>query len=126
LGFDGDDRLLGFAVKTRSTEARVATPLTANRQRHVLLDSVNDGIVETSTGGSADRALRATTVSHALASYVENLYAEGWGAISLTGNTSEHYLWQQRRKQNNAASAAIPEGVAQAETPSYSSTSCLS
>jgi Ca2+-binding RTX toxin-like protein len=41
-------------------------------------------VVESSSGGTADKVY--TTVSQTLVSYVENLYAQGFSSISLTGN----------------------------------------
>lgn len=48
------------------------------------VDSTGDRVIETSSGSTGDRVL--TTINYALGNYVENLYATGAAAISLTGN----------------------------------------
>jgi Ca2+-binding RTX toxin-like protein len=117
LGFDGDDRLLGFAGKDTLDGGKGRDTLTGGTGNDTYyVDSVDDGIVETSTGGSADRAL--TTVSHALASYVENLYAEGWGSISLTGNTLKNTIYGNSgaNKINGGLGSDILKGGARRDT----------
>ena len=54
------------------------------------VDHAADRIMETSSGGAADRVYAA--VSHTLASYVEQLYASGSGSINLTGNSLANTL----------------------------------
>ena len=54
------------------------------------VDDINDTVVETSTGGSADKVL--TYVSYTLSSYVENMTAVGSSAINLTGNALNNSL----------------------------------
>ncbi|HZH10204.1 MAG TPA: hypothetical protein VEZ24_07535 [Microvirga sp.] len=55
---------------------------TGNDTYHV--DNAGDRVVETPTGGTADRVVSST--SYTLAAYVENLTGSGSGAIALTGN----------------------------------------
>ena len=50
-----------------------------------------DGVVETSTGGTADQVF--TDISYALTDFVENLYATGSSAISLTGNSLANKIY---------------------------------
>jgi len=54
------------------------------------VDDAGDRVVETSSGGTADRVY--TTISHTLAAYVEQLYASGSAAITLKGNTSANTI----------------------------------
>ncbi|WP_052954481.1 calcium-binding protein [Microvirga vignae] len=67
------------------------------------VDSTSDRVVETSTGGTTD--LVSTSVSHALSSYVERLYASGSAAINLTGNTLSNVI------KGNAGSNKIYGGA---------------
>jgi Ca2+-binding RTX toxin-like protein len=55
------------------------------------VDNAGDRVVESSSGGTADRVY--TTVNHALASNVEGLYASGSSSISLTGNTLNNAIY---------------------------------
>jgi Ca2+-binding RTX toxin-like protein len=54
------------------------------------VDAVGDRVSESSTGGTADRVY--TTISHTLASYVEQLYATGSASITLKGNTGANTI----------------------------------
>ncbi|WP_134494297.1 glycoside hydrolase family 113 [Microvirga pakistanensis] len=54
------------------------------------VDSTGDRVVETASGGTADRVY--TSVSHNLAAYVEQLYATGSASLNLTGNTLANTL----------------------------------
>ncbi|WP_052954862.1 calcium-binding protein [Microvirga vignae] len=49
------------------------------------VDNVGDRVIETASGGTADRVY--TSISYTLAAAVERLYASGSAALSLTGNT---------------------------------------
>ncbi len=49
------------------------------------VESTGDQVVETASGGTADRVY--TSISHTLAAYVEQLYATGSAALTLKGNT---------------------------------------
>jgi Ca2+-binding RTX toxin-like protein len=55
------------------------------------IQNAGDQVVETSTGGTADRV--NTTVSHTLANFVENLYASGSSSLTLTGNTLNNVVY---------------------------------
>jgi Ca2+-binding RTX toxin-like protein len=55
------------------------------------VDHADDLVDETASGGTADKVY--TTVSHTLASYVEQLYASGSSSISLTGNTLANTIY---------------------------------
>jgi Ca2+-binding RTX toxin-like protein len=54
------------------------------------VDNTGDRVVETSTGGTADRVV--TAISYTLGSYVENLAASGTAAVRLTGNTLKNVI----------------------------------
>jgi len=54
------------------------------------VDVFNDVVVESSTGGSADKIV--TSVSYSLPSYVERMVASGSSAINLTGNSLHNIL----------------------------------
>ncbi|WP_445501488.1 glycoside hydrolase family 113 [Microvirga sp. G4-2] len=54
------------------------------------VDAAGDQVKESSAGGTADRVY--TTVSHTLASYVEQLYATGSSSIALKGNGSANTI----------------------------------
>ena len=54
------------------------------------VDSSDDKVLESGSGGTGDRVYART--SYTLASYVERLYAEGSGSISLTGNSSSNTI----------------------------------
>jgi Ca2+-binding RTX toxin-like protein len=54
------------------------------------VDSSDDKVLETGSGGTADRVYARS--SYTLASYVEQLYADGSGSISLTGNGSSNTI----------------------------------
>ncbi|MBL0403126.1 hypothetical protein JKG68_04030 [Microvirga aerilata] len=49
------------------------------------VDNTGDTVMETASGGTEDRVY--TSVSYSLAAHVEQLYASGSAAITLTGNT---------------------------------------
>jgi Ca2+-binding RTX toxin-like protein len=49
------------------------------------VDNAGDVVIETSSGGTADRVY--TTVNHTLTGHVEVLYGVGLSALNLTGNT---------------------------------------
>jgi len=61
---------------------------TGNDIYHV--NAPGDRVIETSTGGTADRVY--TTVSHALASHVEQLYARGSSSLTLKGNAGANTI----------------------------------
>lgn len=67
------------------------------------VDNVRDRVVELSTGGTGD--LVYSSISHTLASYVENLIASGSSSISLTGNTLNNVI------KGNAGSNKIYGGL---------------
>jgi len=67
------------------------------------VDTAGDRVVETSSGGAADRVY--TEVSYTLAKYVEHLYASGSSSISLTGNTLANTI------KGNAGDNAINGGL---------------
>ncbi|WP_243371148.1 calcium-binding protein [Microvirga solisilvae] len=54
------------------------------------VDNAGDRVVETSTGGTADVVY--TSITHTLASYVENLVATGSGTIRLYGNSLNNVI----------------------------------
>jgi parallel beta-helix repeat protein len=67
------------------------------------IDDAGDVVIETSTGGSSD-SIR-TSVDYSLSTYVENLYAIGSSAISLTGNSLSNVL------SGNAADNTLTSGA---------------
>ncbi|NIX76848.1 calcium-binding protein [Microvirga terricola] len=54
------------------------------------VDDAGDQIIETSTGGTADKVF--TSASYTLSANIENLTATGTAAISLTGNASNNVI----------------------------------
>ncbi|WP_052954484.1 M10 family metallopeptidase [Microvirga vignae] len=67
------------------------------------VDNTGDRVIETSSGGTADRVY--TSISLTLAASVEQLYAYGSAAINLTGNTLANVI------KGNAASNKIYGGA---------------